>query len=355
MKLTKILAALLVVLAVGLAIMAWMLGRQPQRPVTTMPAAPVVASTSAINAKPVPAPVHEVVVAARPVMAGQRLVAEDLKIAQLPAAMVDGFKAADAALGRTTLTALTTDAPLLEQNLVSGLSLQLETGQRAVSIAVKEPMAAGNHVRPGDFVDVFFTLDGRSGADSANVDTQTRLLLARSRVLAYGATSVENPPPTLAQRKRAQQEEEGGSNSVTSSARRNSNVSSSDQSRTQPANTAVLAVPLDDVERLTLAEKYGQLTLALRHPDDTAVPDASLFAALPTVLQPAAGRLSRGEQLQGADRSFAGLRFRDLATGADAKNTRRATPSLGVPRMPQASRQQTVELHQGATVQTVSY
>lgn len=352
MNLTKILAGLLVVVAIGLAIMAWMLGRQTQRPVATVPASSIAQTESSSTRQ---APVHGAVVAARPVAAGQRLEAEDLKTVQLSAPVVDGIQSVDAAVGRTTLTAIAAEAPLLEQNLVSGLSLQLEAGQRAVSIAVKEPMAAGNHVRPGDFVDVFFTLDGRQGADNASVDTQTRLLLARSRVLAYGTASVENPPLTLAQRRRAQQEEESGSNSATGSMRRGSSGGNGDRSQAQPANTAVLAVPLDDVERLTLAEKYGQLTLALRHPDDTSMPDASLFAALPTVLQPAAGRLPKGEQLQGVDRSFAGLRFKDLATGADARNTRRPAPVLNATRTPQAPRQQTVEFHQGAAVQTVSY
>src|SRR5256885_5315757 len=49
--------------------------------------------------------------------------------------------------------------PLFEQQLLSGLALQLEPGQRALAIAIREQMAAGHHVRPGDFVDVYFTLD----------------------------------------------------------------------------------------------------------------------------------------------------------------------------------------------------
>lgn len=344
MNLTKILAGLLVVLAVGLAIVAWMLGRQPQRPV--VPASVSASAEPAANRAS--AEQHAVVVAARQIAAGQRLAIEDLKVAQLPAAIASSFADTAAVLGRTTLVALAADAPLFEQHLVSGLALQLEPGQRAVSIGIKEQMAAGHHVRPGDFVDVFFTLDGKS--EHINVDTQTRLLLARSRVLAYGAASVENPPPTAAQRKA--QEEETNNSSL-----RRGNANDQAAARPQNANTAVLAVPLEDVERLTLAERYGQLTLALRHPDDTSVPDPSLFAALPTVLQPAAGRLGKGERLQGADRSFAGLRFKDLATGADARNARRpaSSPAPVVARLPQPPRHQTVELHQGAAVQTVSY
>lgn len=339
MNLTKILAGLLLVLAIGLAIGAWMLSRPADR---------------AVAAVATPAPPkekveqHAVVVAAKAVAAGQRLVAEDVKIVQLPAAVARSFSSTDAVLGRTTVMALTAQAPLFEQHLIQGLALQLENGQRAVSVAVKEPMAAGHHIRPGDFVDVFFTLDGKS--DQAAVDTQTRLLLARSRVLAYGAASVENPPPTADQRKAQEQE---GTTGVRRGARDNQGT------RGDNANTAVLAVALDDVQRLTLAEKYGQLTLALRHPDDSSVPDASLFAALPTVLQPVAGRLPKGEALQPADRSYAGLRFKDLATGADAKNTRRPAPAMQSaavrPAPTPPPRQQSVELYQGSAVQTVNY
>ncbi|WP_159912922.1 Flp pilus assembly protein CpaB [Pantoea sp. 18069] len=343
MNLTKILAGLLLVLAIGLAIGAWMLSRPSNRPVSP------VASTAPAAPK-APLEQHAVVVAAKAIAAGQRLTAEDVKIVQLPTAVASSFSSADAVLGRTTVMAMAADAPLFEQHLLNGLALQLENGQRAVSVAVKEPMAAGHHVRPGDFVDVFFTLDGKT--DQANVDTQTRLLLARSRVLAYGAASVENPPPSAAQRK--VQEEDTGS-----SLRRGSGQRESQNARPDNANTAVLAVPLDDVQRLTLAEKYGQLTLALRHPDDSSVPEASLFAALPTVLQPVAGRLPKGEPLQPVDRSYAGLRFKDLAAGADAKNTRRppAPVQTAAARAPKAQppRQQAVELYQGSAVQTVSY
>lgn len=344
MNVTKILAGLLLVAAVGLAIGAWMLSRQPSRPVAPVSAPAHVAKERVEQ--------HAVVVAAKAIVAGHRLSAEDVKVVQMPIAVASSFATTEAVIGRTTVIALPVDAPMFDQHLLEGLALQLESGQRAVSVAVKEPMAAGHHVRPGDFVDVFFTLDGEN--KHAAVDTQARLLLARSRVLAYGAASVENPPPTAAQRK-AQKEEDAG---VTG---RRGSGSRDRQAAPSGANTAVLAVPLEDVERLTLAEKYGQLTLALRHPDDSLVPDPSLFAALPTVLQPVAGRLGKGEQLQGPDRSFAGLRFKDLASGADPKRARSpvAAPvqQAGALRAqaPRPARQNTVEMYQGSAVQIVSY
>ena len=342
MNATKILAGLLLVLALALGLGALLLGRQSAN-------RPVAASTTSSSAAEQAAPTFAVVVAAKPLAAGQRLVEGDTKLAQLPVAVASSFSSTDQVQGRTTTMALAADAPLFEQQLISGLALQVEPGQRAVSVAVKEPMAAGHHVRPGDFVDVFFTLDGKT--DEAQVDTQTRLLMARSRVLAYGAASVENPPLTPAQRQQEEQEAAKTGSNSNNAARRNAQDG-------RNAATAVLAVPLADVERLTLAERYGQLTLALRHPDDSRVPDPALFAALPTALQPAAGKLAKGEQLQDMDRSFAGLRFKDLASGADSKSARRppaaTVASAPAPSAPLA-RPRTVEVYQGASVQTVRY
>lgn len=340
---TKILAGLLLVLALALGLGALLLGRQS----ANRPVAPITAPIS--SAAEQAAPTFAVVVAAKPIAAGQRLEKEDVKIAQLPLAVASSFSNPDQVQGRTTTMALVSDAPLFEQQLISGLALQVEPGQRAVSVAVKEPMAAGHHVRPGDFVDVFFTLDGKTA--EAQVDTQTRLLMARSRVLAYGAASVENPPLTPAQRQQEEQEA-----AKTGSGANNASRRAAQDGRN--AATTVLAVPLADVERLTLAERYGQLTLALRHPDDSRVPDPALFAALPTALQPVAGKLVKGEKLQDMDRSFAGLRFKDLATGADNRSARQP-PTATVASAPAPTapvvRPRTVEVYQGASVQTVRY
>lgn len=353
MRLTKIIAGILIVLALALALLAWQLMRQPQRQVAPAPAAVLAEPSSRSEAALAPAPVlYDLVVLAKDVPAGHKLSAEDLKIAQLPMQVANSFASTRQAVGHTTTLAMASDAPLFEQNLISGLALQLEPGQRAIAIAVNEGMAAGHRVRPGDFVDVFVTLDAESN-DQSPVDTQNRLLMARSRVLAYGGATVENPPPTPAQQQRAEQD-------AASQNRRNGNQPSRDEQNQRPENakTAVLAVPLDDVQRLSLAEKYGQLTLALRHPDDLAVPDAELFTALPAVLRPKTGALAKDQELQGADRAFAGMRLRDLATGGDDKNRKRAAaPPLPAPSSSsqQGPKQHPVQVYHGANVQTVHY
>ncbi|MNL55678.1 hypothetical protein D3C87_1791080 [compost metagenome] len=81
----------------------------------------------------------------------------------------------------------------------------------------------------------------------------------------------------------------------------------------------MLAVPVDDVNRLTLAENSGRLLLALRNPTDMSEPDPKLFAELPTALQPASPK--RGDAprtpLEGLDRAQAGLTAADFVTGGN--------------------------------------
>lgn len=368
MKLTKIIAGILLVLALGLALLAWQLMRSQNTPAPAAANAAHQAAASAHeNATSTPAPLtpaepapvmHDVIVLAQPVPAGHKLTAVDVKTQAFPFAVEGTFDTPEQVIGHTTALALNESAPIFAQNLLSGLALQLEPGQRALSIAVNENMAAGHRVRPGDFVDVFVTLG--DAQQQSPIDTQNRLLLARTRVLAYGAATVETPPqtPTQIEQSTTPESQPGisysrGNISSDSSDSSTNNTNRSDPSlRPENAKTAVLAVPLDDVPRLTLAEKYGQLTLALRHPDDLALPDASLFAQLPPALRPLKAKLAKGETLEGIDRAVAGLRFNDLATGADTENRKRA-PSA--PLDPSTRRANTVDVYNGAAVQTVLY
>lgn len=343
MRLTKILAGCLLVLALGLAVLAWMMSRDVPRDVHPVEASlsPSLAAEMLNSKQPVK---YSVVAASSTIAAGQKISAADLEVVEKTENVPGAFAHTDDLVGKTTLVAFTPGQVLQEQFLVAGLSLQLESGQRAVSVAVKEPMAAGHHIRPGDFVDVFFTLQDE--AQKIKVDTQTRLLMARARVLAYGANSVENPPQTLAQRK-AEQAKESNQRSGNREEQRG---------RAEIANTAVLAVPLNDVQRLALAEKYGQLTLALRHPDDLEMPDATLFAALPTALRPLPVKGGAESALNGMDRAYAGLRFSDLADGGGKPKTVAAKAPRSVAK-PGASNSggQTVELVNGTSIQTVRY
>lgn len=349
MRFTKILAGLLLLLAIGLALLAWMLSGEAPRDVQPTVVPHVAVEPEALD-KGVPAKQSSywVMGAKRAIAAGQRLTEADIEPVEKTVVAEGSFTRLDDVIGKTTLAALSPGQVFQEQYLVNGLSLQLESGQRAVSIAVKEPMAVGNHIRPGDFVDVFFSLpeDVRDAKNAA----QARLLLARARVLAYGSSTVENPPPTLAQRQTEQAKDSGARASAREEAR----------GRAEVPNTAVLAVPLEDVQRLTLAEKHGQLSLALRHPDDMAMPDASLFADLPAALKPVVAGGAALSKLEPIDRAYAGLRLPDLAGGVQASRSAereggRNRVSRGTARGGNATHKQTVELLYGNSSEAVSY
>ena len=236
-NLTKIIAAVLVLLAIALGVYAWMLSRQPVAPVR--PAATASAPDKAAQAQTYP-----VVIATRALPAGQVIPAEALRVERLTINPAGAFQETAPLEGRVPVIDLSEGTPLIEGQLVSGLALRVAEGERAIAIKADEVMGVGNKVQPGDFVDVFVMLK----SDGRDVDrSQARLLLSRKRVLAFGTASVDGLPSKADKTAAAQQQ------------------------RAEAARTAVLAVPVDDVNRLTLGENSGRLLLALRNPTDMSV------------------------------------------------------------------------------------
>ncbi|RZI68784.1 MAG: Flp pilus assembly protein CpaB, partial [Variovorax sp.] len=222
--------------------------------------------------------------------------ADALRVERLPINPPGAFKDVASAEGRVPVADLGEGTPLLEGQLVSGLALHVQDGERAIAVKADEANGVGNRVRPGDFVDVFFVLK----SDGKDVEhTQARLLLPRARVLAFGSTSLDHLPPTKPVDAKA---------------------ANAQAARPEAARTAVLAVPVMAVNRIALAESAGRLQLALRNPTDTAVPDPALFAELPTALRPRVLATGTAAQpaLQGIDVAQAGLRASDLADGGSA-------------------------------------
>ncbi|WP_447747046.1 Flp pilus assembly protein CpaB [Variovorax boronicumulans] len=294
-NLTKIVAAILVLLALALGGYAWVLSRKAPPP------PPATATSGTAPAKTSQAQTFPVVVAAKPLLAGQAIPADALRVEQLTINPTGAFKESASLAGRVPVIDLGEGSPLLEGQLVSGLALRIAEGERAVAIKADEVMGVGNKVQPGDFVDVFLMLK----ADSKDIDrSQARLLLSRKRVLAFGSASVDG---------------------LASKTDKNGNSQS--QQRAEAARTAVLAVPVDDVNRLALAENSGRLLLALRNPTDMSEPDPKLFAELPTALQPTPPK--RGEPprapLEGLDRAQAGLTAADFVTGGKPGTLRAPT------------------------------
>jgi pilus assembly protein CpaB len=326
-NLTKVIAAILVLLALALGGYAWMLSRQPPPPVVAAPSA--AASNKAAQAQTFP-----VVVAAKPLPAGQAIPADALRIERLTINPVGAFQETGPLAGRVPVIDLSEGSPLLQGQLVSGLALRVAEGERAVAIKADETMGVGNKVQPGDFVDVFLMLK----SDGKDIDrSQARLLLSRKRVLAYGTASVDGLPSKMDKNGGAQQAQ-----------------------RAEAARTAVLAVPVEDINRLTLAENSGRLLLALRNPTDMSEPDPKLFAELPTALQPPP--LKAGEPrrppLEGLDRAQAGVTTADFVTGGKPGALR--VPAVSSARAPAITASESrgglkVEVIRGDRSETINY
>ncbi|SEM16220.1 pilus assembly protein CpaB [Variovorax sp. YR750] len=329
-NITKIIAAVLVLLAIALGGYAWMLSRQAPAPAAAA-ANPATAPTKVREVL-----VYPVVVAAKSLPAGEAIPADALRVERLTINPVGAFQDVNVAVGRVPVLDLAEGTPVMENQLVSGLATRIDEGERAVAIKADEVMGVGNKIQPGDFVDVFITLK----SDGKDVDrSQARLLLSRKRVLAFGNASVDGLP-SKAPDKAAQQAQ-----------------------RNDQARTAVLAVPIDEVNRLTIGDASGRLMLALRNPADKSEPDPKLFAELPTALQPAqakAGEARRGP-LEGLDLAQAGLTTADLVTGGKGPSVRpmatevRAVSGPARAAKPARSGGLQVEVIRGNRSETVNY
>lgn len=328
-KLSKFAAIALVCVGVLLALMAWRSDSNE-------------GSFEAVDKMAVPGKsLVQVVVAQRNLPAGHVIAAEDLRlqgVEQLPAQALTQI---EQVVGKTTAVEVAQDMALSSSSFLEGLASLLQTGERAVSIKVEEFSAVGHKLRPGDWVDVFAVLR----RDTHEIeDTQARLLLHRKRVLAYGAqlhpaaeSSASPSSETEGQRKSAPP---------------------------PPARTAVIAVQVEEVNPLVLADQQGQLLLALRSPLDEVGPATGKPEAetLKTALVEAQAQPERVGMAM--ERSVAGLTLKEL-TEVSAGKPRMAAPPLARPTPSQkrttsakpvrTSASTAVEVVRGTRTETVRY
>ncbi|WP_125256282.1 Flp pilus assembly protein CpaB [Brevundimonas fluminis] len=229
-------------------------------------------------------PMAKVLVAARDLEPGKRLVADDLEWKEVPAAEVlpehftDGTtpipaqpaaevkpaeggavarvtRAADAIatggaksdwLGAVVREPILAGEPMLDRKVVragdSGyLAAYLEPGMRAMAIRVTVETAAGGFILPGDRVDVLLTremkLSDVAGENSGRSRFATNTVMANVKVLAIDQTT-----------------------------------SVDDDAKAVVGATATLEVRPADAEALALAKSEGELSLVLRSYADTGGP-----------------------------------------------------------------------------------
>lgn len=279
LNLMKIAAGVSIAAALLLGIYAWALSRHAAVPVTAVKAA-------------LPETTFPVVVATRLLPAGAPIAGDALRVVMLPVRPSGAFAETALVTQRVPLADIGANVPVLEAQLSSGFAEQVAPGERAVAVHVDEGSAVGNRVRPGNFVDVFFTLkrDAVSGGPNAEIaHSQTRLLLSRVRVLAFGSTASGAGNPT-----------QFGVG----------------------VHTAVLAVPTADVDRLELADSAGHVLLALRNPRDPDVLDATQAGGSTGVMRTRAG-VADGEDGRPSLQAAAGITLGALS-GATAPERRAA-------------------------------
>lgn len=305
-KFSRIAALLLVVVAAVLAIAAFGLGRRAAQ--SNVAQAPAGAASAPAGQATRPATVS-VVAAASALPAGQPITAASLKLQPAAQALPEGYTSVDAVAGDVPLVDIPAGSAITANLLAHGVAMELQPGERALAVPVDEQSSAGSRILPGDYVDVF--LDLKSGTSSAYgngnkpLPSQARLLVSRLRVLAFGNRDLPRPMP-LARATAA-----GGKAADKAAAATNEN---------QAARTAVLAVPLAEVDRLLLGTQDGRLVLALRHPGDAGQPDDALFPQPRSALSPIAKLTPEQRQaLQSPEnRAFAGIDGAGLAGQAHA-------------------------------------
>lgn len=317
-KLTKIIAVILVLLAVSLAALAWWMGHQPP------PSMPVES-----NAQVAPkAPSYSVVTAAKKLEKGKVITSDGVKLASLPITANGTYADMAAVVGKVPVVDIDADALVTEGQLVHGLALKLAEGERAVAIPVDEVVGVGNRIEAGDYVDVFFTL--KKGGD---IDLgQSRLLASRRRVLTYGSATVgEAAQPA--------------GNALTSN----------QAAPPSQARTAVLATPIDQVNQLLLAAQNGKLTLVLRHPGDAGIADAGLFPEPKNVLREKVGlsQADKEELRTGDNKAFAGVDFSSWAGNGTATRPYVATGGSAGKSASRSSN--TLEIIKGTQRENVSF
>jgi len=306
-KQIRIVAIVLLVLAGLLALLAWQVARHA--------ATPPPAQGAAVT--------HAVVVTTRALEAGKPLPADALQVMQLPIEPAGAYQDVARVAGQVPIVKLGANVPVLESQLLAGLARQIPEGQRAVAVAVDEVIGVGNQVQPGDYVDVFVILR----RDSQEIpDSQTRMLLSRLRVLAYGGGAVNEAPKQQGEQMMA---------------------------RREGAKTAVLSVPLEQVGTLAMAQQAGRLLLALRNPTDEAMPSEGMFADPPAVLQARAGVPPEVERAP-ADKAAAGVSLAGLVGEPRAQRTpvpsappARPMVPTGMPGMVAAARRDPAENNNG--------
>ena len=272
---------------------------------------------------------HPVLVVRHTVEVGQLLSHNDVQVKELEQFPLGAFEHASAVVGRVITQPLVEGEVVTANMLLSGMAGQLQAGERAIAIKVDEATAVGHKLQPGDWVDVLvvFRKDGQEV-----MDTQSRRLLERKRVLAYGM-QVDVPQPVIQQPTTAASEEEKAIKGVGKA------TLASEPVRNNTARTAVLAVHVDEINALLLAERQGQVMLALRSPLEPVASEKDRDGTLPDATTTLVAASAAPEKQEASAQEL--MTLQKLAQTGDTNDTRKGAKPLlaaksSAPAVPQA-------------------
>lgn len=210
-----------------------------------------------------------VVIVTRDVPIGETLTPDRLAIRDLPESYVEPrhIRAADAEriVGVRVRTRLRANESILWSDLATAggdardLAGLIQPGMRAIAIPASPESSFDGLLQPGDRVDVLLTTDKAGSAERVTFPLEQNLL-----VLATGR-------------------DVGGDDS-------------SDRARRGRTATVTLAATLEQVQVLAFGIDRGELTLALRHPDDITTIDGLPEATVATIMEPPEKRRIRRRQ-----------------------------------------------------------
>lgn len=128
---------------------------------------------------------QSIVVASREIMAGAKLVVEDLTLKEVPVQTIPAgsLNSTDMLVGRITKGSIATNEPLSEIKLVpegsaSGLTGIIPPGQRAITIKVNDIAGVGGFIKPGDRVDILSVW--------RDEEAYSRIILSNVLIIAVG-------------------------------------------------------------------------------------------------------------------------------------------------------------------------
>lgn len=176
---------------------------------------------------------------------------ESIQVSQLPADSNSYYVQPDEVVGKYTSQTILMGEPFYKSRILAtadgNISLNLSNGNRAVSVTANLESGVSKLLKPGDHIDIIVSLPEIKDMQKVIRPDISKLIMQNIKVLAIDQET--NPASDTDTAKK-----EAGSSAPT-----------------ETVFYLTLSIPLEEVEKLTLAETIGRLKFALRPKDDNTI------------------------------------------------------------------------------------